>query len=78
MARAILDQLPHEQLVYLGDTAHVPYGPKPIAEVRRHALAGLDALAEEGVKMLVIACNAADRRGACTTPGNAIRCRWWR
>lgn len=59
VARAILDQLPHEQLVYLGDTAHVPYGPKPIAEVRRHALAGLDALAQQGVKLLVIACNAA-------------------
>lgn len=59
VARAILDQLPQEQLLYLGDTAHVPYGPKPIAEVRRHALAGLDALAEQGVKLLVIACNAA-------------------
>jgi glutamate racemase len=59
VARAILDQLPRERLVYLGDTAHVPYGPKPIAEVRRYALAGLDALAAEGVKLLVIACNAA-------------------
>jgi glutamate racemase len=59
VARAILDQLPHEQLVYLADTAHVPYGPKPIADVRRYALAGLDTLAEQGVKLLVIACNAA-------------------
>ena len=42
VARAILDQLPHEQLLYLADTANVPYGPKPIAQVRRHALAGLD------------------------------------
>lgn len=46
VARAILDQLPHEQLCYLGDTAHVPYGPKPIAEVRWHALAGLDGDAD--------------------------------
>jgi glutamate racemase len=59
VARAILDQLPHEQLVYLADTAHVPYGPKPIADVRRYALAGLDRLAEQQVKLLVIACNAA-------------------
>jgi glutamate racemase len=59
VARAILDQLPHEQLIYLGDTAHVPYGPKPIADVRQHALACLDALADQGVKMLVIACNTA-------------------
>jgi glutamate racemase len=59
VARAILDQLPHQRLVYLADTAHVPYGPKPIADVRRHALACLDALVEQGVKMLVIACNTA-------------------
>ena len=39
VARAVLDQLPHEALHYVGDTAHGPYGPKPIAEVRAHALA---------------------------------------
>jgi glutamate racemase len=59
VARAILDQLPHEQVVYLGDTAHMPYGPKPIADVRRYALDSLDRLVAHGVKMLVIACNAA-------------------
>lgn len=59
VARALLDQLPHEQLLYVGDTANGPYGPLPIAEVRAHALAGLDALVEQGVKMLVIACNSA-------------------
>ncbi len=59
VARALLDQLPHEQLLYLGDTAHGPYGPLPIADVRRHALAGLDALVAQGVKALVIACNSA-------------------
>jgi len=59
VARAILDQLPHEQVIYLGDTAHVPYGPKPLADVRRYALACLDYLVEQGVKMLVIACNSA-------------------
>lgn len=59
VARAILDQLPHQRLVYLADTAHVPYGPKPIADVRRYALGCLDVLVEQGVKMLVIACNTA-------------------
>lgn len=59
VARALLDQLPGEPLLYLGDTAHGPYGPLPIAEVRRHSLAGLDALVAQGVKMLVIACNSA-------------------
>ena len=59
VARAILDQLPHEQVIYLGDTAHVPYGPKPIADVRRYALNCLDHLVEQGVKLLVLACNSA-------------------
>jgi glutamate racemase len=59
VARAVLDQLPHEPVLYVGDTAHGPYGPLPIAEVRAHALAALDHLVESGVKMLVIACNSA-------------------
>ena len=59
VARAILDQLPQEQVRYLADTANVPYGPKPIAEVRAHALGCLDRLVEDGVKALVIACNSA-------------------
>ncbi|NUT37009.1 MAG: glutamate racemase [Hamadaea sp.] len=59
VARAILDQLPHERLLYLGDTAHVPYGPKPLADIRRYVLACLDDLAAQDVKMLVIACNSA-------------------
>jgi glutamate racemase len=59
VARAVLDQLPHESVLYVGDTAHGPYGPKPIAEVRAHALRVLDLLVDQGVKMLVIACNSA-------------------
>jgi glutamate racemase len=59
VARSVIDQLPHESLVYLGDTARQPYGPKPIAEVREYALECLDHLVDEGVKALVIACNSA-------------------
>jgi glutamate racemase len=59
VARAILDQLPHEPILYIGDTAHAPYGPRPIADVRRHALAAMDHLVADGVKLLVIACNSA-------------------
>jgi glutamate racemase len=59
VARAILDQLPHEQLLYIGDTANSPYGPKPLAAVRAMALAVMDQLVDDGVKMLVIACNSA-------------------
>ena len=59
VARAVLDQLPHEPIVYLGDTARQPYGPKPIGEVREFALECLDHLVARGVKALVIACNSA-------------------
>ena len=59
VARAIVDQLPGENIIYLGDTARAPYGPRPIAEVRQYALACLDALVDMGVKALVIACNTA-------------------
>ncbi|GGQ46471.1 glutamate racemase [Actinomadura coerulea] len=59
VARAILDQLPNEPIVYLGDSARQPYGPRPIAQVRAFALEMLDELVDEGVKMLVIACNSA-------------------
>ncbi|GAA2303993.1 glutamate racemase [Actinomadura sp. NPDC048955] len=59
VARAILDQLPNEPIVYLGDSGRQPYGPRPIAQVRAFALEMLDELVDEGVKMLVIACNSA-------------------
>ena len=60
VARAVLDQLPHEPIVYVGDTAHSPYGPRSIADVRALSLDVMDHLVEtHEVKMLVIACNAA-------------------
>ena len=59
VARAILDQLPNESTIYIGDTARGPYGPRPLAEVREFALESLDFLVAQGVKALVIACNTA-------------------
>jgi len=59
VARAILDQLPNEPVLYLGDTARGPYGPRPLAQVRAFSLEALDYLVDEGVKALVIACNSA-------------------
>jgi glutamate racemase len=59
VARAVLDQLPDESVLYVGDTARGPYGPRPIAEVRAFALDVMDHLVEQGVKLLVIACNSA-------------------
>ena len=59
VARAVIDQLPNESILYVGDTANGPYGPLPIAEVRANALGVMDELVEVGVKLLVIACNSA-------------------
>jgi glutamate racemase len=59
VARAILDQLPNESTLYIGDTARGPYGPRSLAEVRDFSLETLDFLVDQGVKALVIACNTA-------------------
>lgn len=59
VARAVIDVLPHEDVIYFGDTARCPYGPRPVDEVRRFALEIMDALVQEDVKLLVVACNAA-------------------
>lgn len=59
VARAIIDQLPNESIIYLGDTANTPYGPKALSDVRNLAIAVMDRLVDEGVKVLVIACNTA-------------------
>lgn len=59
VARAVIDQLPNESIIYVGDTANTPYGPKSIQEVRDLALGVMDRLVDEGVKLLVIACNSA-------------------
>jgi glutamate racemase len=51
--------MPHEDFVYLGDLARLPYGPRPLAEIRRfsHEIAGY--LEAQGVKLILVACNAA-------------------
>ncbi|MGM0555155.1 MAG: glutamate racemase [Myxococcota bacterium] len=57
--RAIADLLPHEHLVYLGDTARVPYGNRGSDTVRRYALNATNLLVNRGVKAIVVACNTA-------------------
>ncbi|MCH9731806.1 MAG: glutamate racemase [Actinomycetia bacterium] len=59
VARAVIDQLPDEDIIYVGDTGNGPYGPLTVPEIRAHALAIGDDLAARGVKALVIACNTA-------------------
>lgn len=59
VARTIVDQLPHESIIYIGDTAHSPYGDKSLDEVRTYSRAVADDLVARGCKMIVIACNSA-------------------
>lgn len=63
VARAVIDQLPAERVRYIGDTAHAPYGPRPVEEIRDCALRVADSLVDSGVKLLVIACNSAAAAG---------------
>jgi len=60
VARAILELLPHEPLLYVGDTARSPYGPKPLDDIRRYALEVVDYLLHRDVKLLVVACNSVE------------------
>ena len=57
--RALVDALPQERFVYLGDTARLPYGTKTPQTVRRYALSASSLLVDQGVKALVVACNTA-------------------
>jgi glutamate racemase len=61
--KALLAQLPRERFVYLGDTARLPYGTKSPQTVVRYALQAAEALADHGIKCLVIACNTASAMG---------------
>ena len=57
VARALFERLPHESVIYFGDTARVPYGPKSPETVRRYAAEIMAFLLQRGVKSLVVACN---------------------
>ena len=57
--KALAERLPHEDLLYLGDTARLPYGTKGRDTIIRYTLKAAQKLVDMGVKMLVIACNTA-------------------
>jgi glutamate racemase len=59
VVHALLARVPHERIVYVGDTARVPYGPKSPDTVRRYAAEITGWLVAQGVKMIVVACNTA-------------------
>jgi glutamate racemase len=64
VARALIDLLPAEHLVYVGDTGRYPYGPRPLDEVRGFAEEITDLLVREhDVKMVIVACNTAAATG---------------
>lgn len=58
VAQAVMDELPHENIIYFGDTARVPYGIKSEKTIRQYALQITNFLLEQKVKMLLIACNS--------------------
>jgi glutamate racemase len=57
VVHALTQRLPHENIVYFGDTARVPYGPKSPQVVREYAAQDVDFLLSKDIKMVVIACN---------------------
>ena len=64
VARAVIDLLPHEDLVYIGDTGRYPYGSKPLGDVRRYAVELATSLVDDfGAKAVVVACNTATAAG---------------
>jgi glutamate racemase len=64
VARAVLDLLPAEDLVYIGDTGRYPYGPRPLDEVRSFTIELATSLVDDfGVKAIIVACNTAASAG---------------
>jgi glutamate racemase len=59
VARAVAQRLPHERLVYFGDTAHLPYGEKSTAAIQAYSVKICDVLLRQHCKLILIACNSA-------------------
>jgi glutamate racemase len=60
VARAVLDMLPHESVLYFGDTARMPYGPRPLEEINKFAREIAAFMLGRDVKALVVACNSIE------------------
>jgi glutamate racemase len=63
VVRELISQMPSEGIVYLGDTARVPYGTRSPETVRRYAREGVRFLFSKGIKFLVVACNTVSAVG---------------
>src|SRR5512134_3170067 len=57
--RAIRAQMPEESVIYFGDQGHVPYGPRSMEQIQNFSEAVARLLLEQGVKIIVVACNTA-------------------
>jgi glutamate racemase len=57
--KAIIDLLPHEDIIYFGDTARLPYGTKSKETILRYSLENAEFLLDQGIKVLVVACHTA-------------------
>ena len=57
--RAIRQQMPEESVIYFGDQGHIPYGPRPLQQVRDFSEGITRFLLSKGAKIIVVACNAA-------------------
>ena len=57
--RAIREQMPEESVIYFGDQGHIPYGPRPMEQIRDFSEAITRFLLEQGAKIIVVACNTA-------------------
>lgn len=59
VARVVQDQLPQYNYIYLGDTLHEPFGPKPAAEIRGYAQSALSFLFDQGCEIVIVSCTTA-------------------
>lgn len=59
VVRELLRQLPHEEVVYIGDSARAPYGPRPAQQIKEYTWELVNFLLTKNVKMIVLACNTA-------------------
>ncbi len=73
VAKSLSEELPNEQFIYFGDTAHMPYGDKSSQEIIEYSKKIVEFLISKNVKLIVIACNSASSVAA-----SALRAQYWR
>lgn len=73
VAKTLEQELPHEQLIYFGDTAHMPYGDKTAAEILDFSKNIVEFLIRKKVKIIIIACNSASSVAA-----GSLRNEYWK